>query len=707
MKPISAIEAYENGDWKPMKDHRWLMYLAMAKEQHVNYEYLESMEQLSQNRLIAYVKKTLKILEGHHLDARIHDYVEKVLIWSEVAKGGSSRHREQWEEEGINLYAHNEGSAMIYAKEIEKGSDTKDTRDSDGLKHSVVETLIRTHGLLGQYIRGEVPLSHSRCIISLVGEEFETIDLMHMLSVLNHCIIAGVNEALWSRIEGDIQIAIQALIEDELKEYSLTAKERLKRLRAQSALRGENYEASYDKAARDLEELNQSLETMLYAWMGDREIWYFEAALQDFTFEEVMKLILMIQPQNLPQIVKHISYEEVMKVMYYDYQGEKRVNLYKKRMIEKYLSELSYEDILLGKRGNQTHLSISVSMHPNIEDTVFVAFVFTKPAINLINFCVEAERAELGYERAIVLLYDYFDLRKDKYDRFHNEEAYLATMNQSIDYKEVILQYIVGKKVMDIGPGGGALMDLIESKYPHMDVLGVDISSNVIEALERKKHQEHRKWTVSYGDALNLSKDFEEGSVDTIIFCSIIHELYSYIETEGQMFCKETIRKALVSAYKILPVGGRIIIRDGIMTEPKGQKRTIEFSSTEGMNFLERYAKDFKGRDIQYELNGHLRVSMPVNDAMEFLYTYTWGEESYAHEINEQFGYFTPEEYKAFIHESLGDSAMIKECQHYLQEGYTTALEPKVRIYDENGGRCRLPDSTCLIVIEKNSRICS
>ncbi|MDI5788952.1 hypothetical protein PO124_12605 [Bacillus licheniformis] len=28
-----------------------------------------------------------------------------------------------------------------------------------------------------------------------------------------------------------------------------------------------------------------------------------------------------------------------------------------------------------------------------------------------------------------------------------------------------------------------------------------------------------------------------------------------------------------------------------------------------------------------------------MNDAMEFLYTYTWGEEAYPHEVQEQFGY--------------------------------------------------------------------
>lgn len=41
------------------------------------------------------------------------------------------------------------------------------------------------------------------------------------------------------------------------------------------------------------------------------------------------------------------------------------------------------------------------------------------------------------YESAIIMLFDLFGLRKDKYDRFYEEESYLQTMNQTIDYKKL------------------------------------------------------------------------------------------------------------------------------------------------------------------------------------------------------------------------------------------------------------------------------
>ena len=71
---------------------------------------------------------------------------------------------------------------------------------------------------------------------------------------------------------------------------------------------------------------------------------------------------------------------------------------------------------------------------------------------------------------------------------------------------------------------------------------------------------------------------------------------------------------------------------------------------------------------------------MPVNDAMEFLYTYTWGEKSYIHEVNEQFGYFTPSGFIEFIISLFGDKANIVELKSFLQNGYTIALSQKVEI---------------------------
>ncbi|MMZ66244.1 hypothetical protein D1872_287230 [compost metagenome] len=99
---------------------------------------------------------------------------------------------------------------------------------------------------------------------------------------------------------------------------------------------------------------------------------------------------------------------------------------------------------------------------------------------------------------------------------------------------------------------------------------------------------------------------------------------------------------------------------------------------------------------------GDDEVELLVNDAMEFLYTYTWGAEAYVHEVQEQFGYLTPSAYRKFIHETLGEEAGILVAEHYLQAGYTEALQERIILTDEKGNPVPLPESTCLWVMEKS-----
>ncbi len=56
---------------------------------------------------------------------------------------------------------------------------------------------------------------------------------------------------------------------------------------------------------------------------------------------------------------------------------------------------------------------------------------------------------------------------------------------------------------------------------------------------------------------------------------------------------------------------------------------------------------------------------------------------------------------KNCIREALGEQAEIIRLEHFLQEGYTEALARTHCVHEGRQSACRLPDSTCLIVIEK------
>lgn len=68
--------------------------------------------------------------------------------------------------------------------------------------------------------------------------------------------------------------------------------------------------------------------------------------------------------------------------------------------------------------------------------------------------------------------------------------------------------------------------------------------------------------------------------------------------------------------------------------------------------------------------------------------------ECQAHEVQEQFGYFTIDEYRDFF-ESMG--ARIIRCDSFLEPGYVEHLSPKVKLSTD-----RFPDSNCIVVVEKD-----
>ncbi|HEY2491621.1 MAG TPA: class I SAM-dependent methyltransferase [Paenibacillus sp.] len=686
LKSLAAITSYRQGDLSIVKQEPWLQIITSAEEVIVNIERIDSMKELFiGNPVLDYVEKTLRILDDLMLSFWVKEILEEVLIWSEVAKGGTVKERIAWQKEGVNLFVHNIGSAELFNKYGNAGV-------SDRM--NVIHSLIATHGLIGQYLRGEVIFAENRPLSELVTQGMlSPQELTDVLIPLNECVIGAVSPELWLSIQSEIEHSIQQIVFGDISN-TLAVKDRIRRLRTATIQRGESFEIEFKK-------LEQRIQVDIeLASLKHHTLWFVEAALQDFTLEEFIKVFMLVLHSENIQNIRHISFEPLMNTMYYDYKGVKKMNIYKKRIIEKYLQEFSWQHIRSGATIHNQHLNQTTLHKRDLPDTLFFTFEFSAAAEKLIEFCIEAEKSPL-YEKAVLLLFDLFDLRRDAYDRFNNEEEYLSDMNQTADYKKVMLQHIVGQHVLDIGPGGGVMLDLIEQELPNVKPIGIDISSNVIEALERKKQLEGHTWEVMKGDALALQNYVEKGTIDTVIFSSILHELYSYIPYNGHKFNHDTVAAALTSAYAMLSPGGRIIIRDGIMTEPINQKRRIIFYESDGVDWLRRYAKDFAGREIKFKVLSGNEVIMLVNDAMEFLYTYTWGAEAYVHEVQEQFGYFTPSQFHAFIIETLGEEARILVSQHILQAGYTEELSKRIKIMDEQGNEVDLPDSTCLLVIAK------
>ena len=638
-------------DAKRLEEEKWLSYLYYTENHGINMERVEVVEQLSGRETLSYVFRTLDILEEDYkaglLQPNEYEIVKMTLQWSEVSKGGTVKEREYWRNKEYTLDIHNLASEKIYQEFYED---------------TTVEILIRTHGLIGQTIRGEVSLKQSEPILELLptfGEE----SLYRILWVLNHCIIGGVSAEIWESVAEETETLIRRILKNDFNDFP--TKERMLRLS--------------DKLSEADEELVKLFETQIFP---KYELWYFQAATNAFTVEQI-KWLLQVMLSKMEEGVWYLSFKPLSDGLYYDYMGKKHINVYKERIIEKYMRDNSVENVdLCVKR---------------VARAMMVDFRFSPVCEKLIDFCVEAERCGLlTFEKSITVLYDMFGFRRDEFDRLNNEAGYLATMNDSeSSTKNSIIDYVVGEKVVDVGSGGGVLLDLLEQRFPEKQVIGTDISDNVLQVLKDKKKEENHTWTVKRH---NFAEGPLDEKVDTVIFSSILHEIFSYTETENGRFEIDTVKCALKNAYSSLNPGGRIVIRDGVKTPIDDSVIEITFKDKAGLDFFRNYVRDFKGlKDISDKkiqiLENENKVIACTNYAREFLYTYTWGQESYAHEVQEQFGYFTIDEFRDFF-EDLG--AKIIRCDAFLEQGYVDHLSPKVELSVPV-----YPDSNCIVVVNK------
>ncbi|MED3440245.1 methyltransferase domain-containing protein [Bacillus subtilis] len=265
-------------------------------------------------------------------------------------------------------------------------------------------------------------------------------------------------------------------------------------------------------------------------------------------------------------------------------------------------------------------------------------------------------------------------------------EEYMNQMNSSLGDKERMLQWINGDKVLDSGCGSGVLTEALYSRG--YKAHGIDLS--LLSYKEMRKRGLVDKFI--HGNLLDMSIYFDECQFDTVIFSSVLHEVYSY-----NGFEKNNIVETLRNALKIIKSGGRIIIRDGVKCSDN-KERIIRFKDKNDALFLTEYCRRFKGREILYQQVDKYAFSMDANDAMEFLYTFTWGWDSFEREVQEQYGVFSLEDYKNL---AIMLGAKVVHAEEYLQLGYKENLLEKIDYLNKDGHHVSLPNSNMLLVLEK------
>ena len=79
--------------------------------------------------------------------------------------------------------------------------------------------MIRTHGLIGQYIKGEVNLEKNILLYNLVKEKkISKEKLRDILRILNKCIIEAVSPDLYIRIKDSVNMTIDLILDNKMEE---------------------------------------------------------------------------------------------------------------------------------------------------------------------------------------------------------------------------------------------------------------------------------------------------------------------------------------------------------------------------------------------------------------------------------------------------------------------------------------------------------
>ena len=284
-------------------------------------------------------------------------------------------------------------------------------------------------------------------------------------------------------------------------------------------------------------------------------------------------------------------------------------------------------------------------------------------------------------------------------------QQYYDRMLSALGDKKRMLSHIVGKRVVDMGCGDGALVSyLLAEGY---DAYGIDAAPASMEQVHAHPELAERVYEAYAHEG---SKFFEAGTVDTILASSLLHEVYSYGLPEGKPLSMEARYETFRSWRELLPVGGRVIIRDGIVPERHDKLTSIRFKNgarfEDGKDMVAEYLNriPFRGtgmisdyRTVNLLQTGDEEFSGSFESVMEFLYTYNWGFGSYERETQELYGLFTLEEYKANADKHGFD---VIEAFEYTQPGYKEFLEPKVSVW-RKGEEIELPSTNALIVLQK------
>lgn len=226
-----------------------------------------------------------------------------------------------------------------------------------------------------------------------------------------------------------------------------------------------------------------------------------------------------------------------------------------------------------------------------------------------------------------------------------NYDTYSLSMDNTIKFKfEDIRPFIKQGKIVDVGCSTGSLIRLLAQEFQESDIIGIEA---VRKFYEFCKTQEYPNPYVFFYRRNITDQNFKENTINTFIYSSILHEVYSYLG-------EDVLNTVLQNTYNQLELNGRIVIRDVVGPEEPDKEVYMELIDTDGASKGDitklstyrkffRFAEDFLPRKIKYEevtTGSRKIIKLRIQDAYEFMskknYTDNW-----ASEMHEEFGFYS------------------------------------------------------------------
>lgn len=266
-----------------------------------------------------------------------------------------------------------------------------------------------------------------------------------------------------------------------------------------------------------------------------------------------------------------------------------------------------------------------------------------------------------------------------------NYTPYALEMDKIVRLKyDDIKPFVISGKIVDAGCGTGALIKLISQDFREADIIGIEATREFYEYAKRQKYD--HEFVFFYRRNI-LNQNFKPNSIDSFIYSSILHEVYSYWGVEA-------LRRLLKNTFRQLRFKGRIIIRDVVGPENKNKKILAKFCPTDEAKFL-KFAKEYK-YPIKYKVvyKNHKKLyQLSLKDAYEFIskkdYLDNWQSE-----LKEEFGFW---DFKEWIKE-------LKKAGFKMVDGsktFTNSWIVENRYKNKVWLSCDWPPTNMILVGEK------